>query len=198
MMSCTPRVAHHQLQMGVVGLVLPADPLVPAGQPARGGVEQQAAEQALAAVAQEVGHVAAERLAVAQRVVALDPLLPRGESRPVRDGVQPQRSQAGEIGGEIGGWGAVRSVSATARSGPRGRGRLAGSETMPCSASCSSKRVARRTRLAPEPACQCKCSQTVRASSVRLSPEQACTISCTSAICRRVRRLPKNVVEGRS
>ena len=94
------RVAHHQLQMGVVGLVLPADPLVPAGQPARGGVEQQAAEQALAAVAQEVGHVAAERLAVAQRVVARDPLLPRGETRPVRDGVQPQRSQAGEIGGE--------------------------------------------------------------------------------------------------
>ena len=102
------------------------------------------------------------------------------------------------VEGARGGWGAVRSVSATARSGPRGRGRFAGSETMPCSASCSRKRVARRTRLAPEPACQCKCSQTVRASSVRLSPEQACTISCTSEICRRVRRLPKNVVEGRS
>ena len=52
------------------------------------------------AVAQEVGHVAAERLAVAERVVARDPLLPRGETRPVRDGVQPQRSQAGEIGGD--------------------------------------------------------------------------------------------------
>ena len=95
-----PRIAHHQLQMGVVGLVLPADPLVPAGQPPRGGVEQQAAEQALAAVAQEVGHIAAERLAVAERVVALDPLLPLGESRPVRHGVQPQRPQAGQIGGD--------------------------------------------------------------------------------------------------
>ena len=95
-----PRIAHHQLQMGVVGLVLPADPLVPAGQPPRGGVEQQAAEQALAAVAQEVGHIAAQRLAVAERVVALDPLLPLGESRPVRHGVQPQRPQAGEIGGD--------------------------------------------------------------------------------------------------
>ena len=142
------RVAHHQLQMGVVRLVLPADPLVPAGQLARGGVEQQAAEQALAAVAQEVGHVAAERLAVAQRVVARDPLLPRGETRPVRDGVQPQRSQAGEIGGDrrLGGRTLRERDRPVGAAGPGTR--LAGSETMPCAASCSSKRVARRTRLA--------------------------------------------------
>ena len=112
--------------------------LVPVGrQPARGGVEQQAAEQALAAVAQEVGHVAAERLAVAQRVVALDPLLPRGESRPVRDGVQPQRSQAGEIGGarRLGG----RALRERDRPGP---GRGAGA-AWPAARQCRARRVAR-------------------------------------------------------
>ena len=56
---------------------------------------------------------------------------------------------------------AMRSVSATARSGPPGRGCFTGGETMPCSASGSGQRGAKGTRLAPGPTCLCQCSQTV-------------------------------------
>ena len=60
------------MQVLAVRPALPADALVPAGQIAGREVEQQAAQQTPLAVAQEVAQVRAQRLAVAEVVVALD------------------------------------------------------------------------------------------------------------------------------
>ena len=82
--------------MGAVLEPLPADPAVAAGQAAGGEVEQQAAEQALVAVAQEVAQMGAERLAVPQRMVALDPLVELRDALRLADELQPQGRQVGQ------------------------------------------------------------------------------------------------------
>ena len=91
--SCIP---HHQMQVLAVGLPLPADPLVAAAELDRREVEQQAAQRAAVTVAQEVAQVLAERLAVAERVVACDEFVPlRDRLRAARD-LQPQRGERGQ------------------------------------------------------------------------------------------------------
>ena len=87
------RVPHHQPQVLAVRLALPADAPVPAGQVAGREVEQQAAQQAPLAVAQEIAQVRAEWLAVAEVVVALDPLVPLRDRFRVLGQFQPQRPQ---------------------------------------------------------------------------------------------------------
>ena len=78
------------MQVLAVRPALPADALVPAGQSARREVEQQAAQQTPLAVAQEVAQqVRAQRLAVAEVVVALDPLVPLRHRGRLADRLQP-------------------------------------------------------------------------------------------------------------
>ena len=60
---------------------------------------------------------------------------------------------------------------------------------------CSSRPSAAWTRLPPDGVCQWRCSQIVCASSLRLRAGKVATICWTSAICRRVKRRPKKVVD---
>ena len=68
---------------------------------------------------------------------------------------------------------------------------------MPACSSASSRPKAAATRLSPEGVRQRRCSQIVCASSLRLSAGNVATVSWTSAICRRVKRRPKKVVDLR-
>ena len=94
--------------------------------------------------------------------------------RPVRDGGLPERSQAGEIGGR----GVLLRQQRDYAVLDEARGQARGwHPSRPASASAHRR--------------------SVRARSVRLSPKPAHTISFMPVICGRVKRWPKNVVEGR-
>ena len=86
--------------MGAVLEPLPADPAVATGQAAGGEVEQQAAEQALVAVAQAVAQIGSQRLAVAEWMVALDPLVEFLDALRLADEFQPQGRQVGQRGAD--------------------------------------------------------------------------------------------------
>ena len=75
--------------------------------------------------------------------------------------------------------------------------RLGGSVRMPACSSCSSSFRAALTRLPPAGVRQLRCSQIVCPSSLRLSAGNMATVCWTSAICRRVKRRPKKVVDLR-
>ena len=68
---------------------------------------------------------------------------------------------------------------------------------MPACSSCSSSFRAALTRLPPVGVRQLRCSQIVCPSSLRLSAGNMATVCWTSAICRRVKRRPKKVVDLR-
>ena len=87
---------HEAVQAAAVGLVLPADPVVAHRQVQGREVVQQAAQQAPVAVLEEVAQVGAEGLAVAQRLVALDPFVPGRGLLAALDEPQPQRQEASQ------------------------------------------------------------------------------------------------------
>ena len=89
-------VAHHQVEMPVVPADRPADPLVAAAHVAGGEVEQQAAQLALLAIEQEVAQMRAQRLPIAQRVVALHPFVPLRDRLRLGHRLQLQGRQAGQ------------------------------------------------------------------------------------------------------
>ena len=66
----------------------PADPGIAAGQRAAGLAEQQAAQPAPVPVEQVIAQVRAERLAVAEVVVALDEFIPEPRLRGLLDHLQ--------------------------------------------------------------------------------------------------------------
>ena len=190
------RVPHHQPQVLAVRLALPADAPVPAGQVAGREVEQQAAQQAPLAVAQEIAQVRAEWLAVAEVVVALDPLVPLRDRFRALGQFQPQRPQRSQR---------LRNRRLGVRAGRSPDGPLRAAPAVPLGwqgedLSCSrvsSTRRASWTLLLPLGACQPRCSQMVWPSSARLSWGKRPTVSWMSAIWRRVRRLPRKVVDFR-
>ena len=127
-----PRLAHDEAQMGEVLEPLQADPPSGLVQAAGGEVEQQAAERALVAVAQEVAQIGSQRLAVAERMVALDPLVGFFDALRLVDGFQPPGRQ---VGGR-----AVRGPGRIGFCGPRPGPRLGGRARMPSRSRSVSKR----------------------------------------------------------
>ena len=90
------RVAHHQLQALAEVLPFPADEAVAARQPPRREVEQQAAQQAPLPVPHPVAQMRAQRLAIAQRMIALHPLVPQRHLLALGHRLQPHRGQRGQ------------------------------------------------------------------------------------------------------
>ena len=72
-----PAIADHQIQALAEGLPIPADPAVAAGQRLGREVKQQAAQRAAPPVQHVVAQMRSDRLAVAQRMVALHPVVPQ-------------------------------------------------------------------------------------------------------------------------
>ena len=93
-----PRLADHQVEMLLVRALGPADPGIAAGQRAAGLAEQQAAQPAPVPVEQVIAQVRAERLAVAEVVVALDEFIPEPRLRGLLDHLQAQRLQVPQAG----------------------------------------------------------------------------------------------------
>ena len=188
-------VADHPVQALAPGRLVPADEVVAARQrPGRVG-EQQAAQPAPAAIDDGVTQMRTDRAAVAQVMVPVDQFVPSRDLVRLRhhaqlQGLQPLQAAA-DLGARLGAGGPCRRLL---RPAPL-RLVLVRQHENAEFLQLFEQRRAVWTRLPPLGVCRFRCSQTVCASSLQLSPGKLRAVRCTSAIWRRVRRRPRNVVD---